>query len=159
MKIRGFRVEPAEAERVLRAHTAVADVAVVPYERAPGDLALAAYVVAAEGAAVRGAELRAHAAARLPPAMVPAAWVPMRQLPLTGNGKLDRRQLPEPGREHLPEPGATAAPPESSRAACRRCFEKVLELERVGVEDDFFELGGHSLLAVGLFAELERVCG
>ena len=156
LKVRGVRVEPAEVESVVRAHPALADVVVSPYERGPGDPALAAYVVAREGRDVPDAtELREHAVERLPAAMVPAAWVALPRLPLTANGKVDHRRLPAPGREHLA--GASGSKPRG--AAERRVvevFERVLGVDEVGAEDDFFALGGHSLLAVALFAELER---
>ena len=115
LKLRGVRVEPAEVEEALRAHPAVADAAAVPFERAPGDLALAAYVIAEPGGAAPGPEaLRAHAVARLPAAMVPSAWVALPKLPLTASGKLDRERLPAPGREHLAATRST-----SGRAARR----------------------------------------
>jgi amino acid adenylation domain-containing protein len=160
VKIRGQRIEPAEVESVLRAHPGVADTAVVPFERAPGDLALAAYVVAGNrDAAPESAELRAHTAARLPSAMVPSAWIPLPELPLTVNGKLDLGSLPDPGSEHLVRQGGGAEPRGKLERRVVDAFERVLEVEPVGVEDDFFALGGHSLLAVALFEELERVAG
>jgi amino acid adenylation domain-containing protein len=160
IKLRGVRVEPAEVEEALRSHPAVADVAVVPFERAPGDLALAAYIVAASGAAPADpGALRAHAAARLPAAMVPTAWVPLPELPLTANGKLDRERLPTPGQEHLAARPGGARPNGELERRVVACFERVLGVGSVGAEDDFFALGGHSLLAVSLFSELERIPG
>jgi amino acid adenylation domain-containing protein len=157
VKLRGVRVEPAEVEEALRSHPALADAAVIPFERAPGDLALAAYVVAEPGSpAPEPAALRAHAAARLPTAMVPSAWVTLPKLPLTANGKLDRDRLPPPGAEHLVRNGGEARPHSKLERRVVRCFEAVLEVRPVGVEDDFFALGGHSLLAVSLLARLER---
>jgi len=160
VKVRGVRVEPAEIEEALRSHPDVADAAAVPFERAPGDLALAAYFVAAPGGAPPDARtLRAHALARLPTAMVPTAWVELEKLPLTANGKLDRDRLPAPGREHLASGGEETRPSNETERQVVACFEAVLGMRPVGVEDDFFELGGHSLLAVSLFAELERTTG
>jgi amino acid adenylation domain-containing protein len=159
LKVRGFRVEPAEVEEALRDHPAVRDVAVEPFERAPGDRALAAYVVAANGNAP-AAELREHALAKLPRAMVPAAWIPLPQLPLNANGKLDRKRLPAPGREHLARAErGDAAPRSEAERKIVAIFARVLELDEVGVEEDFFALGGHSLLAVALFEQLERAFG
>jgi thioesterase domain-containing protein len=89
--------------------------------------------------------------------MVPAGWVALPRLPLTANGKVDYASLPKPRREHLA--GSRRAGSEPRGAAERRVvtiFERVLEVEGVGAEDDFFALGGHSLLAVALFAELEK---
>ena len=156
VKIRGVRVEPAEIEQALRAHPGLLDAAVVPFERAPGDLALAAYVVAGgDGPAPDPSALREHAGERLPAAMVPAAWVELERLPLDAGGKLDRDSLPSPGREHLARVGGGEAAGDAERLVVA-AFEKVLGAESVGVEDDFFALGGHSLLALALFAELER---
>ncbi len=160
IKVRGFRVEPAEVESALRAHAGVADAAVTKFERAPGDPALAAYVVATRGSAAPDpAELRAHTAARLPAAMVPAAWISLPELPLTANGKLDRERLPMPGDRHLVRDGGDARPRNATERRVVECFEEVLGVGPVGAEDDFFALGGHSLLAVALFAELERIGG
>lgn len=159
LKIRGHRVEPAEVETALRTHPQVADAAVVPFERAPGDLALAAYLVAAdqEDAADPGA-LRRHLAAHLPSAMIPAAWVPLQELPLTANGKLDLEALPAPGDAHLVRGGEGAPRGELERRVVD-AFERVLAVGSVAAEDDFFALGGHSLLAVSLFEELEKIAG
>jgi thioesterase domain-containing protein len=160
VKVRGVRVEPAEVEEALRTHPALADAAAVPFERAPGDLALAAYFVAEAGVAHPDAEtLRAHAAARLPAAMVPTAWVALPRLPLTANGKLDREALPAPGPEHLAARRSATPPSGALERLVVSCFEQVLGVTPVGVDDDFFALGGHSLLAVSLFAELERLPG
>ena len=160
VKVRGVRVEPAEVESVLRTHARVADAAVVAFERAPRDLALAAYVVAAAGtSAPEAASLRAHASARLPAALVPSAWIPLRSLPLTANGKLDRARLPAPGAEHLARPRRDARPRGDAERRVVECFEAVLKVSPVGAEDDFFALGGNSLLALTLFEELERIGG
>ncbi len=157
LKLRGFRVEPAEIEQALRAHPGVADAVVVPFEGSSGDVALAAHLVAAEGiAAPSRQELRAHLTARLPAAMVPTAWIELPELPLNANGKVDRGRLPDPGDEHLAQADAGAPASEAERRVIRR-FEAVLGVTGVGPEDDFFALGGHSLLAVELFAELERL--
>jgi amino acid adenylation domain-containing protein len=161
LKIRGVRVEPAEVERALRQHGGVADATVLPYERAPGDRALAAYVVPAEvGAPPDSLALREHAVARLPAAMVPSAYIPLDSLPLNANGKVDRERLPAPTDVHLARrDGAQREPRNGRERRVVAVFEDVLGLEGVGAEDDFFALGGHSLLAVALFAELERATG
>ena len=156
VKVRGVRVEPAEVEEALRAHPGLLDATVIAFERAPGDLTLAAYVVpAGDSAAPDSAALREHATERLPTAMVPTAWVELEQLPLNANGKLDRDRLPTPGREHLARAGGGEPGSDAERLVVA-AFEKVLGTGPLGVEDDFFALGGHSLLALALFAELER---
>jgi len=158
IKVRGIRVEPAEVEESLRSHPGVADAAVVPFERVPGDLALAGYVIARPGLPTPDpAALRSHAVARLPMAMVPSAWVTLPKLPLTANGKLDRDRLPAPCTKHLVRDGGDARTDSELERRVVRCFEEVLGVRSVGAEDDFFALGGHSLLAVSLFAELERI--
>ncbi len=160
VKVRGIRVEPAEVERSLRSHPALAEAAVVPFERAPGDLALAAYVVAAPGAvAPTPVELRAHASATLPAAMLPTAWLPLPELPLSANGKLDRDRLPDPAHGDLAVQKGGERPLDGAERRVAACFQEVLGLDRVGAEDDFFALGGHSLLAVSLLAKLERIDG
>jgi amino acid adenylation domain-containing protein len=158
LKVRGFRVEPAEVEEALRDHPAVRDVAVEPFERAPGDRALAAYVVAGNGS-VPAADLRQHALAKLPRAMVPAAWIPLPRLPLNANGKVDRERLSAPGREHLVRSGTDSGPRTETERKVVEIFARVLELDEVDAEEDFFALGGHSLLAVALFERIERSFG
>lgn len=159
LKVRGFRVEPAEIEAALREHPAVGDVAVAPYERAEGDKALAAYIVSVNDA-VDSADLRQHATSRLPAAMVPAAWIELESLPLNANGKVDRERLPAPSREHLARSEERdTAPASDVERQVVAAFERVLNVENVGVEEDFFALGGHSLLAVALFSQLEEASG
>jgi amino acid adenylation domain-containing protein len=160
LKVRGFRVEPAEVEAALRVHPAIADAAVVADEGGPGGLSLVAYVVVTPGSPAPGASaLRAHATSRLPAAMVPAAWVTLPRLPLTANGKVDRARLPAPGRGHLAATGAGRRPRGRTERRVAKAFEAVLGVRAVGAEDDFFALGGHSLLAVELFGRLEQIGG
>ncbi|HVR99548.1 MAG TPA: amino acid adenylation domain-containing protein, partial [Thermoanaerobaculia bacterium] len=152
VKVRGFRIEPGEIEAALAEHPAVREAAVVAREDAQGERRLVAYVVA-DGEP----DLRGHLEAKLPAHMVPAAWVFLGALPLTANGKVDRRALPAPEAPRAGE--GYVAPRTPSEEAVAAIWREVLGVEQVGVHDDFFLLGGHSLSATRVASRLRQQLG
>ncbi|WP_166028834.1 non-ribosomal peptide synthase/polyketide synthase [Streptomyces chilikensis] len=163
VKIRGYRIEPGEIEAALHTHPGIGDAAVEVHEDATGTRRLVAYVVPAGDAggpaAPSAAELRAHLERSLPSYMVPAAYVPLPALPLTVNGKLDRRALPAPGPDGFAARGDRVAPRTPAERLVAAAWADVLTVEEVGAEDDFFTLGGDSLLAVRVTARLRAAFG
>ncbi|PYA82904.1 non-ribosomal peptide synthetase, partial [Serratia marcescens] len=155
VKIRGFRIECGEIEAALATHPAVRE-AVVDARAVGDDKRLVAWVVPAADVAeetLAGA-LRQHVSAALPDYMVPSAWVVVAALPLSPNGKLDRRALPGP--QGAQSQAAYEAPQGEHETLLAAIWRELLNVERVGRHDNFFELGGHSLLAVKLMAQLRR---
>jgi hypothetical protein len=164
VKIRGYRIELGEIEARLMEHAGVQQAVVVAREDISGEKRLIAYYTVAatvdeehQGESSTGVEqLRAHLAAKLPDYMMPAAYVRMEKLPLTANGKLDRKTLPLPERSVNAERGYE--PPlgeiETKLAAI---WTEVLKLDRVGRHDNFFELGGHSLLAMRIVVRTRAI--
>ncbi|HEX5294683.1 MAG TPA: amino acid adenylation domain-containing protein, partial [Streptosporangiaceae bacterium] len=148
VKIRGFRIEPGEIEAVLRRHEAIAEAVVLAWQDESGRKRLAAYLVPADPAAApEAAALRAHLAAALPDYMIPAAFITVDALPLTRNGKLDRRALPAPGTAAVTA-AAYQAPRSQAEQALAAIWADVLGVDQVGVNDNFFELGGDSILSI-----------
>ncbi|WP_067488572.1 non-ribosomal peptide synthetase [Actinomadura hibisca] len=148
VQLRGFRIELGEVESALSRHASVADVAVIVR-----DQRMLAYAVPADGAQIDSAELRRFVNETLPDYMVPATVVPLDALPLTGNGKLDRKALPEPDFATKVSGRAPRTPEEETLAAL---FAEVLGLERVGVDDGFFDLGGDSIIAIQLVSRARQ---
>ncbi|WP_330241205.1 amino acid adenylation domain-containing protein [Streptomyces sp. NBC_00525] len=145
VKIRGFRIELGDIESRLLAHPGVREAVVLAREDTPGDRRLVAYTVGPASSA----ELRAHLASGLPDYMVPTAHVALEAIPLTANGKLDRRALPAP--EGTPDGDRPRTPPlGEAETAIAEIWADLLGVADPGREDNFFELGGHSLLAVTL---------
>jgi amino acid adenylation domain-containing protein len=152
IKIRGFRVEPAEIESALRAFDRVRQAAVVAREDGRGERRLVAYVTLSSQAT--GEQLRAHLADLIPDYMIPSGFVVVDSLPLTPSGKIDRLALPDPESVNGASATAYVAPRTPVEESVAAIWADVLGLERVGAEDDFFALGGHSLLATQIVAQV-----
>ena len=153
VKLRGFRIELGEIEAALLQQDGISQAVVILRDDSAGQR-LVGYVVTAAGVTLDPTALRASLSQRLPGYMVPAALVQLPQLPLTANGKLDRRALPEP---ELAAAHSHRAPRNPQEAILCELFAEVLRLPRVGVDDNFFELGGHSLLATRLISRIRAV--
>jgi amino acid adenylation domain-containing protein len=159
VKIRGFRIELGEIEVALARHPGVREAVVLAREDVPGDPRLVAYIVPRDGATgPDAAELRDLLRRGLPDYMIPSTFVELAALPVTPNGKLDRRALPAPRWDHAE--GEEVVPPATpTEIALAALWREVLSVERVGRFDNFFDLGGHSLLATQLVARLRAAFG
>jgi len=157
VKVRGLRVDLGDIEAALAAHPDVVMAAVRTFDDQSGQKSLAAYTVT-KGAPPSATELRDFLRRTLPPYMVPARYVTLDAMPLSSNGKIDRKALPEP------QSSGNVAPP--SEPPCGEyetrlaaLWMDVLGIDTVNAHDDFHELGGHSLLAARLMAQIERTFG
>ncbi|HEX2268956.1 MAG TPA: amino acid adenylation domain-containing protein [Pyrinomonadaceae bacterium] len=158
VKVRGFRIELGEIEAVLNEHKSVRQSVVIAREDRAGDKQLVAYVVLSDEVETIISDLRRWVKQQLPDYMVPSSFVVLDELPLTANGKLDRRALPAPdGKQFLKN--TYIAPRNTLEMMLTKIWEKVLEVQPIGIKDNFFDLGGHSLLAVRVFAQIKKVCG
>ncbi|MGN6282761.1 amino acid adenylation domain-containing protein, partial [Frateuria sp.] len=157
VQLRGFRVEPGEIEAQLLALAGVGEAVVVVCEARPGEPGLVAYVVAADGHLLERSQLRAWLRERLPDYMVPAHIVALPGLPLTANGKVDKRALPPP--EGEPQDGDDDPPVGATEIEVARLWADVLGVEQVGRAQNFFASGGHSLLATRLVMRLREAFG
>ena len=152
VKIRGFRIELGEIESLLAQHPAISEVAVIVREDSK-EKSLVAYIVS-QSEQLQSSSVRSFLRDRVPNYMIPSGFVFLDAMPLTPNGKLDRRALPEPD---LSRPDLEIAPPTNDlEAQLVKIWSEVMDIRPLGIHDNFFELGGHSLLAVKLIGEIER---
>ncbi|MGY4761311.1 non-ribosomal peptide synthase/polyketide synthase [Paenibacillus caseinilyticus] len=153
VKVRGFRIELGDVEAKLLSHPAVKEAAVVARVNEEKETFLTAYYVGSGG--MDAAEVRGYLKESLPPYMVPAYLVPLDVMPLTSNGKIDRRALPEPEFGAAAD-GDYAAPRTDMEARLAEVWSEVLGTGRVGIRDNFFDLGGHSLKATVLISRIHQ---
>jgi amino acid adenylation domain-containing protein len=157
VKIRGFRIEPGEIEAALHKYPDVREALVVAREDQPGDKTLVAYVVMETthiSEKIQEGELRSHLKKLLPDYMVPAHFVRLEKLPLTSNGKVDRKVLPQPA---AGEAEGYVAPRSAIEEILSSIWAEVLPGKRIGVFDTFFDLGGHSLRGMQVMSRLRSI--
>jgi thioesterase domain-containing protein len=161
VKVRGFRVDPGEIESALALLPGVAEAAVVVHARPTGEKELLAFVVAANGAALRPVQLCEQLAARLPPHMVPITFTVVATMPLTANGKIDRRTLAALPRDGgaIREARDRLSPRNETERRLEALWCELLRCDHVDMRDDFFALGGHSLLAMRLLHRIHDEFG
>ena len=155
VKVRGYRIELGEIETALGMHPAVARAIVVVHEVRAGDVRLVAYTTARPGQRFTEGELRKQLLRTLPVYMVPQYFIELDEFPLTPNGKIDRKRLPEVQADERPTE-SHVAPGTANEIRLAALWCDVLRVQRVGLHDNFFNLGGHSLLALSLIARIER---
>src|SRR6185369_6096251 len=156
VKVHGFRIELGEIESALAAHEDVHEVVVLAREDDPGSKRLVAYVVGTEAAEISGVTLRNYLRTMLPEYMVPSSFVVLERLPLSANGKLNRRALPAPDHERPELENVFVAPRTAVEELLVDIWVQVLGIDRVGITDDFFDLGGHSLLATQIVSRVRQ---
>jgi len=159
VKIRGYRIEPGEIEAVVRQHRAVQEVVVLAQEAGDGERRLIAYVVRDNGATATANDLRGFLKERLPAYMIPSGIILLDSMPLTPNGKIDRKALSAFGPVAPIQAEEKVGPRIPLEKAIAGIWEKSLGVESVGITDSFFDIGGHSLLAMRVLARLQETFG
>lgn len=160
VKVRGYRIEPGEVEAVLSEHASVKRCKVAARGTTTATKRLLAWVVPADGQSFDPVALREHVGTRLPVFMRPEAIVAVEAFPITANGKIDVKALPDPAAEPSGAPIRSSAPPSGgTENKLALIWSELLDCGPVSREDDFFSLGGHSLLALRLFARIKRDFG
>ncbi|MCK4259133.1 MAG: amino acid adenylation domain-containing protein, partial [Halanaerobiales bacterium] len=151
VKIRGFRIELGEIEKRLLQHEVIKDVVVIDQKDQSGNNYLAAYIISDQQPRI--ADLRSYLAKELPDYMIPSYFISLDQIPLTSNGKVDRKALPEPSGS-ISTGVKYVAPENETEENLVALWEEILGVEKIGINDDFFELGGHSLKAASLATKI-----
>jgi amino acid adenylation domain-containing protein len=159
VKVRGYRIELGEIEATLASDPRVKSCAVLVREDEPGNKQLVGYVVPREGQAPTAEEMQQFVKQKLPEYMAPSQCVFMDSIPLTTNGKVDRKALPAPTYGNVSEGKDFAAPHTETEKAIADIWSKLMKLERIGIHDDFFDFGGHSLMAMKMVSQIEERFG
>ena len=154
VKVRGYRIEPGEIEKVFGEHPSVLDIVVIVREDTPGEKRLVAYVVARPDQTLEANDLRNFGKKKLPRYMMPSAFVILQSLPLTTNGKIDRQALPAPDKGGAGTDAPYLPPQTEVERTITNIWQLVLQIEQVGLNDNFFDLGGHSLLMIQVQSKL-----
>ncbi|MFZ3012439.1 MAG: amino acid adenylation domain-containing protein, partial [Nitrospira sp.] len=157
VKIRGHRIEMEEIEGALCELEVVQNAVVTVHERAGGDTRLVGYVIPRIGSQPTSATLRDALSIRLPDYMIPTTFVLLERFPLTPNGKVDRRALPDIDQVPAMVEAAQASPASPTEDRVIRIWKEVLDIDQLTVTDNFFDLGGHSLLAIQVVSRLNEV--
>ncbi len=156
VKLHGHRIELGEIEAVLDRHAGIRQAVVVAREDVPGDKRLVAYLVVAESTEVNVTELRRYLKDQLPEYQIPAVFVTLPELPLTANGKVDRRALPAPEQNRPDLEREYVAPRTAVEQQLSAIWSDVLRVDRVGIHDSFFELGGDSILTIQVISRARQ---
>ncbi|MEH2065245.1 MAG: amino acid adenylation domain-containing protein [Nostoc sp.] len=156
VKIRGFRIELGDIETALNQYPGVQETAVIAREDVPGNKRLVAYVVPQPKSAITVNELRNFLKEKLPEFMIPSAIVLLKELPLSANGKVDRKALPAPEQIRADLIGDFVSPRTPVEEMLTQIWAEVLKVEKVSIYDNFFELGGHSLLTTQLLSKVKQ---
>jgi len=156
VKIRGHRIEPGEIEALLNLHEGISQSVVIARPDAGGNQRLVAYVVRQKDQAPLESELRAFLRRKLPEYMTPSIFVPLDEIPLTPNGKIDRRALPDPGSRRMERDVEFIPPGTPIEEELAAIWKVTLGIEAIGVRDDFFNAGGHSIIATQIVSRIRR---
>ncbi|ACK73821.1 amino acid adenylation domain protein (plasmid) [Gloeothece citriformis PCC 7424] len=156
VKLRGFRLELEEIEALLNQHEGVRQSVASVWEKEPGQQQLIAYIVPHKEHNLSPISLQNFLLEKLPDYAIPSGFLFLTTLPLTANGKVDRKALPTPDEESLRGTSVYVAPRTSQEAILSQIWANILKVERVGIDDNFFQLGGHSLLATQVISAINN---
>ncbi|UCH95917.1 MAG: amino acid adenylation domain-containing protein, partial [Candidatus Aminicenantes bacterium] len=154
VKIRGFRIEPGEIENELLSHDDIKEATVVTREDKDGNIYLCAYIITSK--TFTTPDLREYLSGRLPDYMIPSYFVPLERIPLTPNGKVDRRSLPEPQESALGSNRVYIAPRNLVERKLVDIWQMVLGRNTVGIEENFFEIGGDSIKTIQIISRMQK---